>query len=62
MDNVIPIMVDLITDNTGLPKASEDLAQYFRGKDNDKNISQQLKERFELQSDGRAYHIDSIDE
>ena len=52
-------MVDLILDVTGLPKVGEDLTQYFRGRDDDKKLSQQLKERFGLQCDGRAYCINS---
>ena len=59
LNDPIPVMVDIIFDIMGFPKVDEDLAQYFRGWDNDKRISQQLKERFGLQRDGRAYHIDS---
>ena len=59
LNNPIQVTVDLIFDIMGLPKVDEDLAQYFRGWDNDKRISQQLKEIFWLQCNGHAYRIDS---
>ena len=34
----------------------------FRGKDNDKRLVARLKKRYELQNDGRAYRIDSIND
>ena len=40
LDNPIPVMVDLIAEITGLPKAGEDLAYHFRGRDNDKKLAQ----------------------
>ena len=56
----IPVTIDLITSIIGLSKAGEDLAQYIHGSDTDKTLSKQLKERFGLQHDGCAYHIDNI--
>ena len=54
------IMVDLISEITRLPKDAPDPSQYFKGRDNDKRFAAQLKERYDLQRDGRAYHIDNI--
>ena len=56
------VTVDMISEITGLPKAGTDPAQYIKARDNDKNLLQQLKERYRLQRDGHAYHIDSINE
>ena len=60
LNTLIPITVDLISSITGLPKAGEDPTQYIRGRDTDKKLGKQLKERFGLQRDGCAYRIDSI--
>ena len=60
MNTPIPVTVDLIASITGLPKVGEDSMQYIRGRDMDKKLANQLKERFSLEQDGRAYHIDSI--
>ena len=38
MDAKVPIMVDLISQIIGLPKAGVNPSQYFIGKDNDKNL------------------------
>ena len=59
LNDPIPVMVDIIFDIMGFPKVDEDLAQYFRGWDNDKRISRQLKERLGLRCDGHAYCIDN---
>ena len=60
LNEPIQVTVDLIANITRFPKVGEDLTQYFRGQDNDKKLSKQLKERFGLQRDGQAYCIDSI--
>ena len=60
MDTPITLMVDLIFEITGLPKNGEDPFQYLKGRDNDKCLVARLKEWYNLQCDGRAYHIDSI--
>ena len=39
LNDPIPVMVDIIFDIMGLPKVDKDLAQYFRGWDNEKRIS-----------------------
>ena len=54
--------MDMISEITGLPKARADPAQYLRGRDNDKKLAQQLKERYRLQWYGHAYRIESINE
>ena len=46
MNTSIPVTVGLITKITSLPKAGEDPVQYIRGRDMDKKIVKQLKERF----------------
>ena len=56
----IPFTMDLIASITGLLKVGEDPTQYIHGRDTDKRLAKQLKERFGLQRDGHAYHIDSI--
>ena len=48
MNGPIQVTVDLIANIMGSPKAGEDFAQYFRGWDNDKKLSKQLKEKFGL--------------
>ena len=60
MNEPILFMVELITSITGLSKAREDPTQYIRGRDTDKKLSKQLKERFGLQRDNCAYRIDNI--
>ena len=60
MNTSIPVIVDLIASITGLPKAGEDPVQYIHGSDINKRIAKQLKERFGLQSDHRAYRMDRI--
>ena len=60
LNTPIPLTVDLISNIIGFPKAGEDPTQYIRGRDIDKWLAKQLKERFGLQRDGRAYRIDSI--
>ena len=62
MDTPIVITVDLISEITGLLKDGPDPLQYFKGKDNDKWIYGQLKLKYELQCNGRAYHIISIND
>ena len=62
LDIAIVITVDLISEITGFPKDGVDPSQYFRGIDNDKWFATQLKERYDLQRDSRAYHIDGINE
>ena len=60
MNTPIPIIVDLIVSIIGLPNTREDLAPYIHRRDTDKRLAKQLKERFGLQRDVRAYRIDSI--
>ena len=62
LDTPIEVMVDLIAEITGLPKDGLDPSQYFKGRDNDKQLATQLKERYDLQYDGRAYRIDNIND
>ena len=62
MDIPIAVIVDLISEITGLPKVGIDPTQYLRGRDNDKKLAQQLKERYVLEWDGRTYRIDDINE
>ena len=54
------ITVDLISEIMGLPMDGPDPSQYFKGRDNDKRLAVRLKERYDFQHDGRAYHIDNI--
>ena len=60
MNEPIIVMVDLIASIIGFPKAREDPMQYLRGKDTDKKLAKQLKERLGLQHDVCAYRIDKI--
>ena len=60
LNEPIPVMVDLIANIMGLSKAGEDLTQYIGGRDTNKKLVKQLKERFGLHHDGRAYHVDNI--
>ena len=60
LTTLIPVTVDLIASITRLPKAGEDPVQYIHGRDMDKRLAKQLKERFGLQRDGHAYRIDSV--
>ena len=60
LNKPIPVIVDLIASITGLLKAREDPTQYICGRDTDKKLAKQLKERFGLQWDGHAYRINSI--
>ena len=48
LDTPIVVTVDMISEIMGLLKAREDPAQYLRGRDNDKKLAQQLKERYGL--------------
>ena len=57
---LIPVTADLIASITNLSKAGEDPAQYICGRYTNKKLSKQLKERFDLQFNGCAYRIDSI--
>ena len=60
LDTPITLMMDLISEITGLPKDGEDPLQYSKGRDNDKRLAAGLKEWYDLKHDGRAYRIDSI--
>ena len=62
MDTPITLTVDLISKIMGLPKDGEDPSQNFKGRDNDKCLATWLKERYDLQRDGRSYHINSIND
>ena len=62
LDIPIAVIVDLISEITVFPKAREDPSQYLRGRDNDKKLAQQLKERYGLKRDGHTYRIDNINE
>ena len=62
LDTPITLIVDLNSEITGLPKDGEDPSQNFKGRDNDKCLAAWLKERYDLQRDGRSYHINSINE
>ena len=46
MDAKVPIMVDLISQIIGLPKAGVNPSQYFIGKDNDKKLAIRLKKNY----------------
>ena len=48
MDTPVAIMVDLISEITGLPKDGPDPSQYFKGKDNDKRLAVRLKKKCRL--------------
>ena len=48
MDTPIVITVELISDITRLRKDGLDPSQYFKGRDNDKWLATQLKERYDL--------------
>ena len=60
LNTLILVTIDLIASITGLLKAGEDPTQYIRGRDTDKKLAKQLKERFDLQQDGHTYRIDCI--
>ena len=62
MDTPVVITVDLISDITGSPKDGPDPSQYFKGRDNDKRLVAQLKQRYDLQHDGMVYHIEIIND
>ena len=62
MDTPITLTVDFISEIMGLLKDGPNPSQYFKGRDNDKRLKARLKERYDLQRDGRAYHIDSIND
>ena len=57
MDAKVPIIVDLISQITNLPKAGVDLSQYFRGKHNDKKMVVRLKKKYDVICGERAYLI-----
>ena len=62
LDTPIVITVDLISEITGLPMDGLDPSQYFKGRDNDKRLATWLKQKYDLQRDGRAYRIDIIND
>ena len=61
-DTPITLTVDLISEIMGLLNDGEDPSQYFKGRDNDKHLEAWLKERYDLQRDGRAYRINNIND
>ena len=48
LNTPIPVTVDLIASITSLLQAGEDPTQYIHGRDMDKRLAKQLKERFRL--------------
>ena len=62
LDTLVKIMVYLITNIMGDPKDGPEPSQYFIGKDNDNRLAARLKKKYGLQRDGRAYHIDGIND
>ena len=62
LDTPITLTVYFISEIMGLPKDGPDPSQYLKGRDNDKRLKARLKERYDLQCDGRAYHIDIIND
>ena len=62
LDTPITLTIDLISEIMGLRKDGLDPLQYFKGQDNNKQLEARLKERCDLQRDGRAYHIDTIND
>ena len=62
MGTKVPIMVDLISQITGLPKARFDPSQYFKGKDNDKKLAARLKKKYDVIHNKRVYVNDTIND
>ena len=58
----VTIMVDFISEIMGFPKDGPDPSQYFKARDNDKRLAARLKKKYDLQRDGRAYCINSIND
>ena len=59
LNTPIPVTIDLIARITGLLNAGEDLTHYIHRMDTDKKLGKHMKDHFELQRDGYAYHIAS---
>ena len=62
LDQPVPVTVYLISQITVFPKKGLDLSQYFHEKYNDKRLATKLKKKYDLEHDGRAYVVDSINE
>ena len=52
LDQLVIVIVALISEIIGLPKDGLDPSNYFRGKDNDKILATKMKKRYGLQRDG----------
>ena len=52
----------LISQISGLPKVGVDPLQYFQGKDNKKNLTAKMRNKYGIIKDKRVYIIDTIND
>ena len=60
MDQLVRVIVKLISQITGISKEGPDPSQHLWGKDNDKILAVKLKNRYNLQHVGNASMTDKI--
>ena len=58
----VPIIVNLLLQITGFPKAGVDPSHYFKKKYNDKKLDERLKKKYDVVRDKHTYVIRTIND